>query len=187
MKVDLYIAASLEGFIADEHGGSDWVCDDELFAKTSRQYGCICLGHTTFTQFEGKLYPMKDVENIVLTHKPPKKTKYKNVHFVTSIEDAMDCAQKLGFKKLLVIGGAKTNQSFMQAGVVHKVFTDIHPILLEKGLPMFGAFKAKFDFKMLNHQWHDTGFMHAEYSVGKIRKGADPKRAKELRKKHKEI
>lgn len=164
MKADLYIAATLEGFIADEHGGTDWVCDDDLFEATARDYGCICMGRTTYNEYGGPVFD--GVQHIVLTHKPPKKTTARGVHFVTSVHDAMAKARELGFKRMLVIGGAKTNQAFMQADVVHKVYTDIHPILLERGLQMFGDYKAKFDFKMQKHAWHDEGFMHAEYTVG---------------------
>lgn len=168
MKVDLYVAASLEGFIADEHGGTDWVCDEELFEKTVRDYGCICMGRTTYAEYGGPAFD--GVQHIVLTHKIPKKNKQTKVHFVSSVEDAMAKAAELGFKKMLVIGGAKTNEAFMLAGVVRKVFTDIHPILLEKGMQMFGDFKAAFDFKMVANKWYNEGFMHAEYNVGQTHK-----------------
>lgn len=164
MRVDLYIAATLDGFIADEHGNTDWVLDDGLFAKTVQSYGCICMGRTTYSEYGGPAF--KDVTHIVLTHKIPKRSKSIPVHFVTSVEEAMAKAKGLGFKKMLVIGGAQTNQSFMQAQVVRRVFTDIHPILLKNGLQMFGDFKAKFDFKMAKHTWYGAGFMHAEYVIG---------------------
>ena len=166
-EVVLYLAASLEGFIADEHGGTDWVCDEVLYEKICREYGCICMGNTTYKEYGGLAFD--GVQHIVLASKPPKKSKHDNVHFVTSAQAAVNCAQKLGFKKFLVIGGAKTNQSFMQAGVIHKVMADIHPFLLHKGVPMFGDFHAKFDFKMTAHKWYPEGFMHAEYTVGKTR------------------
>jgi dihydrofolate reductase/ADP-ribose pyrophosphatase YjhB (NUDIX family) len=170
VKVDLYIAASIEGFIADEHGGTDWVCDEALFEQTVRDYGCICMGHATYDEYGGPAF--EGVQCIVLTHKIPKRNKQAAVHFVTSAEDAMAKARELGFKKLLVIGGAKTNQAFMSAGVVRKVYADIHPILLNKGLQMFGDFKASFDFKIIRSKWYDDGFMHAEYAVGQTHKAA---------------
>ncbi|HKX73637.1 MAG TPA: NUDIX domain-containing protein [Candidatus Saccharimonadales bacterium] len=164
MKVDLYIAASVEGFIADRYGNTAWVADEELFEATARKYGCICMGHATYREYGGPAF--EGVQHIVLVHKIPKKNKHESVHFVTNVDEAIAKARELGFKKLLVIGGAKTNHSFMQADVVSRVYVDIHPILLEKGLPMFGDYKAQFDFKMVKNKWHNDGFMHAEYTIG---------------------
>lgn len=165
-KADLYIAASLEGFISDVHGGTDWVMDDELFEKTCSAYGCVCMGKKTFDEY--KTPPFEGMEFIVLTHKIPKKSKFDSVHYVNTPQKALECAKNLGFKELLVIGGAKTNQSFMQAGLVHRVMVDIHPILLGAGAQMFGDFKAKFDFKMIRNKWYKEGFTHAEYTVGDV-------------------
>lgn len=164
MKVDMYIAASIEGFIADEYGNTAWVADEVIFEETVRAYGIICMGHTTYREYGGPAF--EGIEHIVLARNIPKKNPHASVHFVTSIEDAMAKSGELGFKKLLVIGGAQTNQACMQADVVRRVYVDIHPILLHKGLQMFGDYKAKFDFKMVKNKWYNDGFMHAEYIIG---------------------
>jgi dihydrofolate reductase len=165
MQVAIYIAASLEGYIADAKGGTDWVADDELFEQIARTYGCICMGRNTYDEYGGPAFD--GLQHIVLTKRLPKKTTFDNVHFASSPQEAIKLAKNLGFKKLLVIGGARTNQAFMQAGVVKKVYADIHPFLLKKGIPMFGDYQAKFDFKMQSSKWYDQGFTHAVYTLGK--------------------
>src|SRR5687768_8529955 len=100
MKVDLYIAASVEGFIADRYGNTAWVADEELFEATTRKYGCICMGHATYREYGGPAF--EGVQHIVLAHKIPKKNKHESVHFVTNVDEAMAKARELGFKKLLV-------------------------------------------------------------------------------------
>lgn len=164
MEAHIYLAASLEGYIADAKGGTDWVADDELFEQTVKKYGCICMGRKTYDEYGGPAF--EGVQHIVLTKRLPKKTKFDNVHFAATPQEAMELAKTLGFKKLLVIGGARTNQAFMQAGAVKKVYADIHPFLLKKGIPMFGDYQAKFDFKMRSSKWYDQGFTHAEYTLG---------------------
>lgn len=166
VTVDLYIAASIEGFIADKNGGTDWVADEVIFEQTSRKYGCICMGHTTYREYGGPAFD--GVQHIVLSRKPQKKNSHESVHFVTSPQEAIAKAAELGFKKMLVIGGAQVNHAFMQAGVVRRVFVDIHPIILGEGLQMFGDYKAHFDFTMIKNTWNDDGFMHAEYTIGEI-------------------
>jgi len=124
MQVDLYAAVSVDGFVAREDGDSDWVQDDELFEHTAKEYGCVALGRTTFEQYEGELYPLKGVQHIVLTSDTKPKSEYKNVHFAHSVAAAIEYAEKLGFKKLLVIGGAKTNASFANASVLQRLLLD---------------------------------------------------------------
>ncbi len=51
---------------------------------------------------------MGGIEHLVLASKEVNSS-YKNVHFVSFVEQAIVKAQELGFNKLLVIGGSKTN------------------------------------------------------------------------------
>ena len=69
MKLTLYNAVSIDGFIAKLDGDSDWVSesDAEIFESTCQKAGCIVMGKTTFEQFKGSLYPMKGVQNIVMS------------------------------------------------------------------------------------------------------------------------
>lgn len=169
MKADIYIAATLDGLIADEHGKTDWVKDDDLFEQMCRQYGCVAMGHSTFNEFGGP--PFDGVQFIILAHavQPTK----DNVHFVTSAKQALKRAKELGCKQLLVIGGGQTNQAFLEAGLVAKVMVDIHSLTLGKGTPMFGDFKDPLDFELIANEWHQEGFMHAEYAIGRPQSVAD--------------
>lgn len=162
LRVDLYITVTVEGYIADAHGNTDWALNQELRDKTAQKYGCVCLGRTAFKHYE----PPAGVHVIVLTKKLPKKHTQKGVSFVSSPQAAVQCAQKLGFKKLLVLGGAQTNQSFMQAGLVKGAFADIHAVFFGPGQFMLGDFNARFDYKKIRHVWNGE-FIHAQYVIGK--------------------
>lgn len=164
MKVVLTAAVSLDGFIATEDGNSDWVLDDKLFDKITKDFGCVVLGRTTFEQYEGDIYPLKGIQHIMLTSKPAK-SKRKNVQFVGSVEEAITKAKELGFKKLLVIGGAKTNASFAEAGVLTGMMVDVHPIKLGKGKKLFGDFSEPLKLKLLSRKEYPGGFTHMVYKV----------------------
>jgi hypothetical protein len=51
MRIVLYAAVSVDGFIADENGGTDWVKDDESFENICQEFGCIVMGHKTFKEY----------------------------------------------------------------------------------------------------------------------------------------
>jgi len=162
MQVDISAATTLDGFIARKGGNSDWVSDDELFQQSATAYGAIALGHTTFTQFEGSIFPLHDVEHFVLTSHPGQTSKYPNVHFVATPQAATTGAQRLGKDKLLVIGGAQTNQSFVDAGLVSRVMLNVHPICFGTGLTLLGNFAGELHLKLENYKQYPA-FLHLEY------------------------
>ncbi len=165
MQVDICAAISIDGFIATPDGDSDWTCDDVLFEKICQDYGCVALGHTTFTQYENELYPMDDIEHIVLTSNANQASHSPYVHFAESVEKALAVAQELGFSKLLVIGGAKTNESFVKAGAVDNILLDIHPLTLGEGIKLFGDHKQPLELQLASSKADPAGFVHVEYKL----------------------
>lgn len=161
MKIDIYAAVSQDGFIARKNGDTDWVKDEELFEKMCRTYGVICLGRTTFDEFGG---PAVDgVQHIVLSQ-GPQKSELPNVHFVKNVDEAIAKAAVLGFSHLLVIGGAKANQSFIEAGRADKLILDRHAIRLGKGIKLFGTLRREVPCVVKNETPH-FGFVHMECDI----------------------
>jgi len=146
VQVTIQAAISADGFIATPDSDSDWVKDMDLFEQTAREYGCICMGNTTFTQYQDDGFPMDGVQNLVLSRQGHKST-YPNVHYVQTVEQAMAKAKDLDFDKLLVIGGGQTNGSFMRAGVVGQLMLDVHPIVLGQGKKLLGDFDGQVQLR----------------------------------------
>lgn len=139
MKVTIFNAISIDGYIAKPDGDSDWVSeiDSEIFASIMKEFGCIAVGRTTFEQYHGSLYPIKKIVNLVLTSQSKE---YSNARCCSSPEEAIKTAQALGFSQLLVVGGGKTNASFLKANLVDEIILDIHPIILGNGIRLFEGF-----------------------------------------------
>lgn len=153
-------ATSVNGFIADKDGGTDWVEDWDLFEKTSKDFGCTVMGRSTYEEggsvFDG-------LQHLVLSSKKRKST--GNIHFVTSVNQAIAKAKELGFDKLLVIGGAQTNESFIRSGKVNKLFVDIHSLKLDHGKKLFGGYTKSLNLKLTSSKVYPEGFTHLEYQV----------------------
>ena len=166
MKIVLYAAVSADGFICTKDGDSDWVLDDELFDKTVKDFGCVVVGHNTFNQYLGDIYPIESVQHLVLNHKHAGlDVKYPNVTYVTSAEQAVKKAQELGFDKLLVIGGSQTNGSFAAAELLNEVWLDEHPLKLGEGKKLLGDFTGDLNLKLISSEPQSQGFVHSKYSV----------------------
>lgn len=161
MKVVLYAAVSVDGFIADRSGGTDWVKDDEVFEKVCKEAGCIVMGNNTFKEYGEP--PFKNVQHLVLSTKD-QTSEYKNVHFVSSPNAAIQKTQELGFEKLLVIGGGQCNSSFAQNNLLNEVWLDEHPLRLGKGVGLFGGREVELDLSLYSKKQY-RNFVHKKSKV----------------------
>ena len=161
MNVVLCAAVSLDGFIAGEDGKTDWVRDWKLFEATCHEFGCVVMGRNTYEE-GGSIF--KGVESLVLMSKPAKSMR-KNVQCVDSVEEATAKAKKLGFKRLLVIGGSRTNESFAEARVLTGLMVDVHPLKLGSGKKLLGDFAEPLKLKLLSRRPYPEGFTHMQYKI----------------------
>lgn len=140
MKVILYMATSLDGFIAKNDGDSDWVseADSVEFNKQIKKAGCLIVGRRTFDQYYGELYPIPKVLNVVMTHNKRLKPKDKNVLYSTkSPQETIKEIELKGFNKVVLIGGGTTNNSYLKDNLIDEIYLSVHPLLLGTGIPIF--------------------------------------------------
>jgi dihydrofolate reductase len=166
MKVILYNAISIDGFIAKKDGDSDWVSEFDIpyFEEEMKKAGCIVIGRNTFDQFEGKIYPVKDVFNIVMTHSNISKSKYSNVLSTNAApNEVIKIAEQKGYKFILLVGGGKMNGSFLKENLVDEIIIDIHPILLGDGIKMCESDKILLNFEMISFNRIEGGLIIIKY------------------------
>lgn len=76
-KVTLYIAMSLDGYIADRHGGVDWLCgsaaDDGSYESFAADIDTVIMGRRTYEQITTELspgvWPYEGMDCYVLTRR----------------------------------------------------------------------------------------------------------------------
>ena len=150
MKFLIYTAISIDGFIARPDGDSDWVKDEDLtqLEKELEECNSVVVGRNTFEQYEGELYPVHDVENLLLTARWKPSKKHKNVKTFATPEDIVTYVNKKRYEKTLIIGGAETYSSFLTRKLVDEILLSVHPIILGKGLNVFEEFRGFEDLKL---------------------------------------
>lgn len=140
MKVTLYNAISLDGFIATPEGNSDWVSEFDAphFQEEIKKSKCVVIGSKTFNQFEGEIYPIKDILNIVMTKSPRLTSKYGNVIFTNSTpQEVVKLAENRGYSSILLVGGGHMNGAWLSQDLIDEIIVDIHPLVLGKGIKLF--------------------------------------------------
>lgn len=138
MKVILYNAISIDGYIAMPDGNSDWVTEkDANFVKTIQDAGCVVVGGRTFRQFEGDFYPMQGVLNIVRTRTVPEFQKYDNTLFTNgSPLEILKLAESSKYSRVVVLGGGEVSSAFLRENLIDEIIVDIHPIVMGDGIKL---------------------------------------------------
>lgn len=139
----VYIAASVDGYIADAKGGVDWL--DPFAAENfgyRRFFGgihTVVMGRRSFDQVLGfGAWPYAGRRSVVLTRRkpppdPPREVAFRDVA-------AADLAAELragGAGDVWVMGGADTIGQFMDARCVDALELFVIPLLLGRGVPLF--------------------------------------------------
>ena len=165
MKTTLHMSISVDGYIAKTDGDSDWVSkiDCDLFEQRYKEIGCVVVGKKTFNQFQGSLYPMANVTNIVLTTDKDVSSDIPNVFFVNSPKDAVELAKEKGFEKLLIAGGGHTNGSFLNEGLIDEIFLSVHPIVLNNGIKLFEGAAKEHNLNFLDTRAMGDGLVELHF------------------------
>lgn len=139
----VYIAASVDGYIATPDGGVDW-----LGAFEGENYGydaffasidTIVMGRASFDQVLGLgKWPYPGKPSIVLTHREPPRADIPDLHFMKgNIGPLADEILARARGDVWIMGGADTIRAFLEAGRVDTMEIFTMPVLLGRGIPLF--------------------------------------------------
>lgn len=172
MKVILYCASTVNGFIGTINGNSDWVSPEDVisFNTLCRQIGCVIIGYHTFEIFNElppNEWPNSLGPHIVLTSKSSLNTSHPSVNIAHSPTSALDLASSLGFTSVVIAGGSHTFSSFMQESLIDELFIDIEPLAFGEGLPMFTPNNFETKLELINTKSLSPHTFQIHYQVKK--------------------
>lgn len=143
-KIVLFIAMSLDGYIADSEGGVQWLegqGDDseniDAYSEFIKDIDTILMGRNTYNQLVTELSPNEwiygDFLTYVFTHKQTASA--KNICFTE--ESPVDLVKKLKNqegKNIWLCGGANLVNQLQRAGLIDIYYISVIPTLLGKGI-----------------------------------------------------
>lgn len=148
-KIVLYIAMTLDGFIAKKDGSVDFL---DKYNESGEDYGykifyksvdSIIIGNTTYRQFGEKKEFMdyyKDKPIFVFSKKNNVTKNKENISFVN--EDVESFCRKLKYNNTWLMGGGSILKSFLDKDLVDEFIITIMPELLGNGIRLFQSEKA---------------------------------------------
>ena len=150
-KLLVYIAASLDGYIARENGDIDWLPEssESSYDTFYKSVDTVIMGKTTYDQvLKFGEYPYTDKKSFIFSR--TSKNSNKDTEFVSDIEKFVKDGFPGAGTNIWLVGGAKTIISFLKLGAVDEIITTIIPILLGKGIPLFQNIENKIDLELIN-------------------------------------
>jgi len=170
MKVTLYIAQSLDGYVASKNGSVSWL--DE-FSNTGEDYGyksfidsvdTVTQGYTTYKQFEDK---HAGKNSYVFTNDLDREV-VDGVTFVKgSTKKFIDGLDKNTHKHVWLVGGPNLLAAFLNENQVDELVLFTMPVFLRDGIPLFGNLKTAPTVSLLSTKKYINGVVELHYAVKK--------------------
>jgi dihydrofolate reductase len=148
MRCSVYIATSLDGFIARKDGGLDWLSvvekpgEDYGYAAFAATVDAIIMGRSTYDIVLGfGAWPYEGKRMLVMTHRPAELRPGVELYAGEPAALVERLAAE-GVRRVYVDGGVVIRQ-FLAAGLIDDVTVSVIPVLLGEGIPLFGAVAAQ--------------------------------------------
>ncbi len=177
VKCSVFIATSLDGFIARPDGSLDWLdqanqvvppgedCGYQAFMST---IDALVMGRNTFEKvLSFGEWPYGTLPVIVLSHHPLTPAESVPTTVTFSNESPTELVARLGAQgmKHLYIDGGQTIQSFLAAQLIDELTITVIPILIGTGKPLFGPLPQDVRLVHLATQAYEFGFVQHKYRV----------------------
>lgn len=164
-KVVLFIAMSLDGYIADSRGGVDWLkgqgCDSEnldVYSEFVKEIDTVLMGWNTYHQVVTELSPeewiYRDLCTYVITHNERISTE----QILFTDENPVDLLKRLKAEKgrnIWICGGANLVRQLMSRDMIDEYYISVIPTLLGSGLRLFGTAEKEIKLKLLKTQTYN--------------------------------
>ena len=156
-KIILYIASSLDGYVARENGDIDWLpqSDTSEYDEFYKTIDAVIMGKTTYDQvLTFGEYPYKDKRSYVFTrNKNP--TKDENVEFVSNADEFVKDTLPNLEGNIWLMGGGQIISTFVNNGIVDEIILSIVPVVLGKGIPLFRNIQKETKLELIKTTDYD--------------------------------
>ncbi|MCJ8012380.1 dihydrofolate reductase family protein [Paenibacillus sp. KQZ6P-2] len=157
-QVVLYIAMSLDGYIALPDHSVDWLYDvkgdggDNGYAEFYDTVGTVIMGRLTFDEVLklSEEFPYAGKPCYVTTRTPEKQQNNPHVTFTDeALTELIPRLQSESEGAVWLLGGGQLVQAFLQKGLLDEAVIAIIPKVLGKGIPLFpeGTMSSGFELQ----------------------------------------
>ena len=158
-KNSVFIATSIDGYIADKNGRIDWLHsipnpenDDMGYVEFFNDIDALVMGRTTFETVCGFDVDWPYAKPVfVLSNKLneiPESHKGKAFLVKGTLTEILDQIYEKGLNKLYIDGGT-TIQNFLKEDLIDEMVLTTIPVLLGGGSPLFSELPKELKFELI--------------------------------------
>lgn len=169
-RISIYIAMSIDGYIARKDGGLDWLeyghtgDEDYGFKKFINGIDALVLGRNTYevvSNFDKWPYEGKRV--IVLSNSLTQVRKEAEL-FCGNLHDLASRLHSEGIKHVWVDGGI-TVSKFLETGLVDDITISVIAVILGSGISLFSTMNREHKCHLISTQSYPSGLVQLRYEV----------------------
>jgi len=167
-KVKLFIANSLDGFIARPDGSVDWLFTDGDYGMRDffKSVDTALMGRETFDwslKFGGAPDAFKAMTYYVFSRSHRSEVA-EGVQFVSGdIRAFVERLRHAEGRDIWLMGGGKLVESFLKERLIDEFILTIHPIILGAGIPLFRGESQQTDLKLIKCKSYKSGIVQVHY------------------------
>ncbi len=174
-KVKVYIAMSLDGFIASNDGGVDWLKGDGSDPNNMGSYphfisevDTVILGYKTYEQITTQLakdnWPYAEQTTYVITSKNLVDT--NNIKFSNDLINLITNLKQEEGKTIWICGGASIVRQLLNSHLVDELCVSIIPTVLGSGISLFKELETNLNLHLISSENYN-GITDLNYRVDK--------------------
>lgn len=172
-KVILYIAVSLDGYIADSKGSVDWLSGhdetvelEDTFTSFFSSVDTVIMGRKIYHQITTELFPERwpyeKAVTYVLTHHPDtddtENIRFRNMDAPRLVEEL----KRQPGKDIWICGGTETAGLLIANNLIDRYHLAVIPVLLGNGIRLFGFNGQKVELELIETKQYN-GIMELVY------------------------
>ncbi len=168
LLIRIYIAQSLDGYIATPDGSIDWLRPfdsvDHGYEKFIVEIGTVVMGRKSYDlirSFDDWPYP--NGRSLVITSHPLDDAPPNVTRVGADVVRLTTALRASGGKDAWIMGGAPTINSFLAVGAIDRIDLFTVPVLLGGGIALFAPGRPETALKLVGTQTYDKGLARQSY------------------------
>ncbi len=164
-RLVLYIATSLDGYIARSSGEFDWLFTDQDYGYAAffASVDTVLVGRKTYDQALGfGEYPYKGTTGFVFSRTP--RVPDANVTFVSGdLASFVSGLKRESGKNIWLVGGGEIVAECVRHDLIDDFSVFVHPIILGDGIPLFAPGLPERPLQFVRSQSFSSGLVEVSY------------------------
>jgi len=175
-RTQYFVAASIDGYIADADGGLQWLFQfndaegvDAHYKSFLAGVGALAMGAATYEFLlaaSPETWPYTDLPTWVFTHRELRPFPDADIRFTS--EDVgvvhQQMVQAAGDKNIWLVGGGNLVAQFAERGLLNEILLSVVPVILGSGIPLLpAAIQAPLELKDISR--FGRGMIELRYEI----------------------